>query len=146
MRKSWLFLLFLMTLFGTTILISCESEGPVGPSGDPVATELEGSWSGMNMDGLDYTFWTYSMHLDSIVIDGDGTVQYRGIFTVDTSVNPRLIDINITWAADAAQAGKSIPALYQMSGNILQITANKPGSSRPTLMSDAPVISLIDNN
>ena len=129
------------------LLSVCEKENPVGQT-DPVPTEteLEGSWSGTNKNGIDQTYWTYTMTLDSIVIDGNGTVRYRGSFTLDTTVVPRAITITIGASADAAAIGKTIPAVYQLSGNILEITANAPGSNRPATLSEAPVISLIDNN
>ncbi|MBN1128515.1 MAG: hypothetical protein JXA71_05990 [Chitinispirillaceae bacterium] len=131
---------------GTMGLLSvCQKQNPVAPV-NPVPTELEGSWSGMNKDGLDPTFWTYTMKLDSIVIDGDGLMRYRGSFTLDTTVSPRWITITVMEAADRAEKGKTIPALYQLSGNILEITANAPGSYRPASMDAAPVISLIDND
>ncbi|MBN1306449.1 MAG: hypothetical protein JXA18_00930 [Chitinispirillaceae bacterium] len=145
-----------MSLFRRVVVISlaaglacllsvCESGSPAAPA-DPVPTELEGSWSGMNKDGIDPTFWTYTMTLDSIVIDGDGTIRCRGSFILDSTVVPKTITITIGEAADPAHTGKTIPALYHLSGNILEITANAPGSPRPASLSAAPVISLINNN
>lgn len=131
---------------GLACLLSlCKNGSPV-ETADPIPTELEGSWSGMNKDGIDQTYWTYTMTLDSIVIDGNGTVRYRGSFILDTTVVPRAITITIGESIDAADTGKTIPAVYRLSGNILEITANAPGSSRPASLSEAPVISLIDNN
>lgn len=132
------------------LLLVCEKGNPAAPPAtDPVATELEGTWLGTNKDGIDQTLWTYTMILDSIFITGmllDSETAYRGTFTLDTTLVPRTITITIGESSDASAIGKTIPALYQVSGNILEITANAPGSSRPASMAEAPVISLIDNN
>jgi uncharacterized protein (TIGR03067 family) len=107
-------------------------------------SELEGTWSGTNMDGIDQTQWTYTMALDSIDIQADASEKYSGTFTLDTSVSPRHIDIVITKSTLASDVGKTMPALYKLSGNILQITANAPGSPRPSNMDPpVPVIELI---
>ncbi|MBN1130421.1 MAG: hypothetical protein JXA71_15620 [Chitinispirillaceae bacterium] len=138
-------LIGLLTAGTLCLLAVCQKENPVGPT-VPVATELEGSWSGMNKDGIDQTFWTYTMKLDSIIIDADGVVRYRGTFTVDTTAAPRHIDLRIIDAREALPTVTTIPGLYNLSGNILEITANAPGSPRPASMDAAPVISLINNN
>jgi uncharacterized protein (TIGR03067 family) len=107
-------------------------------------SELEGTWDGMNDNGIDQTQWTYTMALDSISIDADAQEKYRGTFTLDTTVSPRHIDIAISESSTASSVGKKISALYRLSGNIMKITANDPGSSRPeTLDSPTPAITLI---
>ena len=135
---------------GIACLLSvCKNGNPVEPV-EPVPTELEGSWSGMNKDGIDQTQWTYTMTLDSIVIVGTlydtETTRYRGSFILDTTVVPRAITIAIGESSDATATGKTIPAIYQLSGNILEISGNAPGSNRPAALSEGPVISLIDTN
>lgn len=135
---------------GLACLLSvCKNGSPVEPA-NPVPTELEGSWSGTNKDGIDQTNWTYTMKLDSIVIVGTlyetETVRYRGSFILDTTVVPRAITITIGESSDATAIGKTIPGVYRLSGNILDISANAPGSNRPASMAEAPVIGLMNNN
>jgi uncharacterized protein (TIGR03067 family) len=119
------------------LAISCKSSNPASAPA-PVKTELEGTWEGMNMDGIDQTQWTYIMALNSIIIQADALEKYCGTFTLDTLASPRHIDIVISKSATVSDAGKTIPGLYNLSGNILQITANGPGSQRPSKI-DPPV-------
>jgi uncharacterized protein (TIGR03067 family) len=128
---------FTHALFLGMLVISCKSSNPVNAPA-PVKTELEGTWEGTNMDGIDQTQWTYIMALNSIIIQADALEKYRGTFTLDTSASPRHIDIVISKSATASDAGKTIPGLYSLSVNILQITGNGPGSQRPSNM-DPPV-------
>jgi uncharacterized protein (TIGR03067 family) len=133
--------IFIVGLLLCGMLVSCKNDNPVN-SPVPVKTELEGTWDGTNMDGIDQTQWTYTMALDSVFIDAGDQEKYRGAFALDTSAAPRHIDISVTKSAVAADIGKKIPALYNLSGNILQITANGPGSQRPASMDAAPVLKL----
>ena len=120
------------------LVIFCKSSNPVNTPA-PVKTELEGTWVGTNKDGIDQTQWTYTMRLDSIIILADAIEKYRGAFTLDTAVSPRQINSIITKSSTSSEVGKNIPALYIISGgNILLITANRPGSQRPPNM-DPPV-------
>jgi uncharacterized protein (TIGR03067 family) len=123
------------------MVISCKSSNPASAP-VPVKTELEGTWEGMNMDGIDQTQWTYIMALTTIIIQADAVEKYHGTFTLDTVPSPRHIDIIVTSGATASDAGKTIPGLYNLSGNILQMTANVPGSQRPMSMDAAPVLKL----
>lgn len=138
--------MYLLKTFGIIIilmiegisLISCKSSNPVNPP-VPVKTELEGTWDGANTDGIDQTLWTYIIHLDSIDVQADAVEKYRGIFTLDMAASPKQINIVVTKSATASDMGKTIPALYILSGNILKITANGPGSQRPPNL-DSPVL------
>ena len=133
---------FIVGLSLCSMLVSCKNDNPVKPPVQ-VKTELEGSWTGMNKDGIDQTQWMYILTLDSIVIDADAQEKYRGSFTLDTTTLPRRIDIRVTKSSISSNVGKTIQALYSLSANILTITANDPGSPRPASMDAAPVISLI---
>jgi uncharacterized protein (TIGR03067 family) len=133
--------LFILGIFLCIIFVSCKSNNPVN-SPIPVKTQLEGTWDGTNMDGIDQTQWTYAITLDSIAIDADAQEKYRGFFTLDTTTLPRHIDITITKSVVGSDVGKKIPAIYNLSGNIVQITANGPGSQRPASMDAAPVLKL----
>lgn len=127
-----------------SIFFSCKNSNPVN-SPAPLKTELEGSWAGTNMDGIDQTQWTYVIKLDTISIQADSIEKYHGIFTLDTASAPKQITIRITKGTAASDEGKSIPALYNLSGNILIITANAPGSARPSSMDSAPELKLTNS-
>jgi uncharacterized protein (TIGR03067 family) len=136
--------LLIAFLTTTIILLSCKNNGNPASPPVPVKTELEGTWVGNNTDGIDQSVYSYTMALDSIRIDTNSIEKFRGIFTLDTATLPKQINIVITKSATASNVGKTIPALYILSGNILKITANGPGSQRPPNMdSPVPVISMI---
>ena len=132
-------IIFLM--MGISALISCKSSNPVNPQ-VPVKTQLEGTWTGTNMNGTDQTFYTYKMAVDSIFVSADSSEMYRGTFTLDTVALPAQITILITKSDSASYVGKTIPAIYVLSGNVLEITANNPGSSRPTSFDSGEILKL----
>jgi uncharacterized protein (TIGR03067 family) len=112
-----------------------QSTAPLAPT-----TELEGTWSGKNAN-LD-TAWVYRMTRDSIIIMTDSVVTCRGIFSVDTSASPKSIDINIGWSSHAQDIGAAFKGIYRLSANILDISANAPGTARPASFDIVPYVSL----
>ena len=123
--------LFIAFLILFAAFFSCKSNSnPINPP-IPVTTQLEGTWAGKNTDGIDPTNYTYKIHLDSIIDSADGVEKYRGTFTLDTAISPTQINIIITKSDSASWLGKTILALYTLSGNVLLITNNNPGSERP---------------
>jgi uncharacterized protein (TIGR03067 family) len=108
----------------------------------PVPTQLEGTWEGVNRNGSDQTQWKYIMINDSITILADSVMKIRGIFSIDTMANPKTIDIAIVNSSNAAYVGKRILGLYDLAGNVLNITATDPATPRPASMSAAPVLGL----
>ena len=123
------------------MFISCKSSNPVNPK-VPVKTQLEGTWTGTNMNGTDQTLYTYKMAVDSIFVSADSNEMYHGTFTLDTVALPAQITILITKSDSASYVGKTIPAIYVLSGNVLEITANNPGSSRPTSFDSGEILKL----
>ena len=97
------------------------------------------------------TEWIYNFADDTVAIDSltlaQDTVQlYRGIFTRDTAVSPRTIDIRLLWSLNQQYAGKTIQSLYSITGgNTLEIAENNPGAARPLSLNpdSASVLSLI---
>jgi uncharacterized protein (TIGR03067 family) len=128
----------------SVVFLSCKNNGNPASPPVPVKTELEGTWVGNNTDGIDQTSYTYIVALDSIIVDTNSIEKFRGTFTLDTATSPKQINMLVTKSAMVSDVGKTIPALYILSGNILKITANGPGSQRPpNLDSPVPVISMI---
>ena len=126
------------------LVLSCKDSNPVSHTSE-VPTQLEGTWSGVNRNGIDQMVWTYIMKNDSITIKADSLMRYRGTFCVDTAASPATIDIAITQSSITAYAGKKILGLYVLAGKVLNITANDPGTARPDSLGAAPVLGLFLN-
>ncbi len=128
----------------------CSKSNPV-TAAPPGPTALEGIWSGSltNPNGvIDTTTWIFTFKTDSITVkqnvNQDTTVHYSGTFTLDTTVVPNQITIHITYSATPQQVGQTIQAIYSQSVNVLQISANAPGSARPSAFDGTiPVYGLI---
>ncbi len=59
----------------------------------------------------------------------DGSVVLRGSFSIDTSVSPKAID----WIdSTGPDAGKILPASYELNGDSFVFIAGAEGSRRPT--------------
>jgi hypothetical protein len=123
-----------------------------GPDSPPPAgpTELEGVWTGYSdADTPPYPVLTYSFSKNVIIVSRDTGIRicdtckcpvelYRGTFVVDTSASPKTIDIHITQSSVPAWVNENLYAVYFISMNIANLSANEPGTSRP-LNLDPPV-------
>jgi hypothetical protein len=109
---------------------------PAGP------TELEGVWTGYSdADNLPYPRLTYSFSKNAVIVTRDtcrcdtciscAVELYRGTFVVDTNVTPKTIDIHITQSSVSAWVNDTLYAVYSKSSNIVTLSANEPGTSRP---------------
>lgn len=140
--------LLIGVLFLCFAIFSCKDNNPAKP---PVAgpTELEGAWSGKNVDGIDQRLWFYVFRANTIVIDSitfsDTVEADSGTFTLDTMTFPKSINILVLFSPNSPDAGKTILARYNLSGgNVLHITANAAGTPRPdSVAPPAPVIGLL---
>jgi hypothetical protein len=134
--------------------IGCHNSNPASP---PVAgpTELEGVWSGTSDADtiVPKPTLTYSFANNKIVVTRDtcspkdlppcNVESFRGTFVLDTNASPRTIDIHISQSAFAQYQNKTILAVYNKSVNVLTISANGPGTSRPTSLDGGTNINLM---
>ena len=142
---NWLYQkgLLIGILFLCFPIFSCKDHNPEKP---PVAgpTELEGTWLGRNIDGIDQTDRTYVFSTNTVVIDSNAVETDSGTFSLDTMTSPKSIDIHVLRSPNSQDAGKTILARYNLSANVLEITANAAGSQRPDSMaSPVPVLRLL---
>jgi hypothetical protein len=110
---------------------SCNDKQSTAPVSH--VTELEGTWSGYNTNVID-TQWTYRMKNDSMIISADSLVIRRGTFTVDTTKDPKTIDMHIGWSSKTQEIGTTYYGSYLVSFNIMYISANAPGTARPGVL------------
>lgn len=149
----------LYAIFVTVIvLMGCQNNNPATP---PAAgpTELEGIWTGYsdadtNNPDIPKPNLAYSFTNNNIVVSSDSCSKmdlpvcvvelYRGTFSVDTSASPKTLDIHITQSGFAKYQNKTIYAVYTKNANILAISANGPGTSRPLAINDQMSIHLTE--
>lgn len=87
MKIKWLILIAVLT--GTIAFWGCGGSNATGPS--PYATELEGTWL---LD--DSTYQLTFIFSDSNWTVQDGTYDWNGTFTLNTTVVPKHIDLLCT--------------------------------------------------
>ncbi len=73
------------------------------------------------------------------VVARDDIVLLRGSFTLDASTRPKAI----TWVdAIGEDAGKALPAIYELAGNTFQFVAADEGRPRPTAFATVPGLTM----
>jgi uncharacterized protein (TIGR03067 family) len=114
-----------------------KKSNPVTPP--PVATELQGTYSG-SLSGntvFDTTSWIFTFATDTVTVKHavgqDTTVPINGVFSLDTAVTPNQITIHILHSSIYA-VGSTDSAIFSLSGNVLKISANAPGTARPAAL------------
>lgn len=101
----------LKILQGTWVQTACEADGIKNPTeeyGDQPVTTIR-----------DCTF---------IVRRADGEIVIEGTFSLDPATEPKSIDWQDTFGADA---GKTFPAIYELDGDMVMFCAGDEGD-RPT--------------
>jgi uncharacterized protein (TIGR03067 family) len=156
--------LFMVVRYFTVLMIvasACmfcgEKNNPVSPPTPAGPTELEGVWSGYSdLDNPPYPVFTYTFAKNTIVVTRDTCTpqgssacaieRYRGTFVLDTSASPKKIDIRITQSTVSSWVNKTIAAVYYKAANNVNLSANEPGTPRPTATNppsiDAPLVHL----
>ena len=126
-RYAWVGLLAVVG-FACLVITACNDSNPSKP---PVAgpTELEGTWSGTNTDGIDQTAWVFVFSTNTVSIKTinliDTTETIGGTFSLDTTASPKSISIHVLRSPGSTQrVGKTILGSYVLSANVLTITAN----------------------
>jgi uncharacterized protein (TIGR03067 family) len=104
----------------------------------PAVTELQGTYSGSlsGSTSIDDTTYIFTFAKDTVTLQNthgqDTTLQFSGIFVLDTAVSPNQITIRIVHSVTAQQVGLTDSAIFAFSGNVLKISANAPGTARPS--------------
>jgi hypothetical protein len=115
--------------------------------------ELATTWTGAaDFDTADpKTQWRYDFVGDSAAIYKNSVVLYAGTYTIDTTTDPKALDLHITASSNAQAIGKTLLTLFShnfdhgVQDNVMSIKYVEPGFPRPASMatsSSNPVIGL----
>ena len=128
-------ILYILAVFAITIVVVGCGSSNTSSSGN---TELEGTWTetvpGTDiMPAMTLTFTFSGNNWASIETTTSATVyQMSGTFTLDSTANPKTLDLYITTATLwSNMVGTTLHGIYQLSGTNLAI-ANGQGGTRPT--------------
>ena len=105
MKIKWLILIAVLT--GTIAFWGCGGSNPTGPL--PWTTELEGTW--IFTDSSFQLTFTFS---DSNWTVLDGTDTWNGLFTLNTAVTPKHIDLLCSSSPDTSQIGTTSLGIYAL--------------------------------
>jgi hypothetical protein len=114
----------------------------------PSVTELQGIYSGLlsGTNTLDTTTYIFTFVTDTVTlrhaVGQDTTVQFNGIFALDTAVSPNQITIHITHST-IYPVGLNDSAIFNLSVNVLKISANAPGTARPSAFDSTYSLSIL---
>ena len=112
------------------------------PTPTPVssAMEIEGTWTGQANNGtlnITYTFSDSSWTVTDTNIETLQSIEMSGTFTIDTSANPKLIDLYIAASSLPDFVGATMFGLYEVSSSSLLLTYNSSNEERPTDFTEA---------
>lgn len=127
------------------LVIDCNKSNPVV---SPAETELQGIYFGplSGTNTLDFTTWIFTFATDTVTVQHavgqDTTLQFSGIFVLDTAISPNQITIHITHSA-IYPAGLNDSAIFSFGVNTLKISANAPGTARPSVFDSSYSLSFL---
>jgi uncharacterized protein (TIGR03067 family) len=103
-------------------------------------TELEGTWVITYPDVNGSNTFTFSGN-NWVMIQkwgSQGSLQRSGTFIIDTTANPKTIDMNVTASTEGSLVvGMTSLGIYKISGNTLTLElAESPDEPRPTEFTD----------
>jgi uncharacterized protein (TIGR03067 family) len=108
-------------------------------------TALQGSWEqvALEVDGVSNPpddlsppgMMTTFRDNHFAVRTADGALLLEGSFTLDASADPKAITWTDTMGPDA---GKQLPAIYRLDGDVFTFIAADAGASRPTVFRTGP--------
>ena len=119
-------------LFLSILLLIISCDGSVNPNNE--VYEFEGTWTGTEIDPVNtQNFWTFISSDNSIQILGP-TEQLTGTFTVNTSVSPKEVDLQVL---SYLSGGEELPqyqnttclGIYKFEQDTLYMANSEPGSS-----------------
>jgi len=99
---------------------------------------LQGKWLGI-IKGRDNVELTFSGNKWSLISKEKDDHHFKGTFTLDPKAKPNAIDMKITAGGSEAGkfVGKTVLAIYELSGDTLRWAASDPGrEDRPTEFSN----------
>ena len=105
-------------------------------------TELQGTWVGTGADKNVTMTYTFSGHNVTLAFTSISTIpgttakslQESGTFTLDSTANPKTIDLYVVTSTDPSDpaVGQTILCIYQVSGTNLTIARDAGSATRPT--------------
>ncbi len=91
------------------------------------STELSGTWVGSEINGAAGN-WTFVFTGSTIaVVEPNPANAYGGNYTVDTTQNPKTVQVYIATHYNSSYVGRIMLGIYQLSGNSLTLAFNPPG-------------------
>ncbi len=94
-------------------------------------TELEGIWTGFEIDG--YSEWTATVSGKNMELIGPYEWYSRGAFNINENVSPTQLDYEITESHYSGNIGKISLGIYKIEGYTLTFCFNDPGeTARPS--------------
>ena len=91
------------------------------------SAELAGTWKGTEVNGTAGT-WSFVFTGAAVTVtEPNATGIYTGNYFLDTTKNPKTIEIEITAHYNISFIGKTMMGIYQLTGTALTIALNPPG-------------------
>ena len=111
-------------------------------------TELQGTWKATSPDGtvtITFTFSGNHWTMTEASAAQSQSIQLLGTFTIDSTANPKTIDLHIAAHPSSELIGKTILNIYQLSGTNLLVIAfgDNPDTARPTAFTGTNVYTFI---
>ena len=111
-------------------------------------TELQGTWKATSPDGtvtITFTFSGNHWTMTEASAAQSQSIQLLGTFTIDSTANPRTIDMLYVSSVPATPgiAGTTALGIYQLSGTSLKLEPGNPDSGRPTAFTENDSIDLV---
>lgn len=121
-------LIIIFLLISSAVLFTgCKEDSPAGTGQNDVKTEVEGAWSGIEISGAAGS-WKFNVSGKSASITATYPVMsYSGNISVDTTTNPRRLDLDITVSTITEYIGTKSLGIYKISGDTLYYAAGEPG-------------------
>jgi uncharacterized protein (TIGR03067 family) len=122
----------------TTVLLSLVSlfAAFTATAGDPIQDEkaIQGTWLPVEGQLAGHTMKPEVLHIISLEMDSGKYLVTaenidRGTYMINTKATPKTLDIT---GVVGPNAGRNIPAIYELQGDTLKICYGLHGSPRPT--------------